>query len=79
MGTRTLVEFNHDYLSRLRDRPDIMACILYEIATSFHMCALNAANQDSQALDIGHGVRIILQRWHDTETVVKTEFAEVRL
>jgi hypothetical protein len=79
MSTRTLVEFNHDQLRRLRDDPRLMGLILDEIATSQHNAALNEANSRGRALDIGHGVTIIMQRHHSTEVSVKTKDAEVRL
>jgi hypothetical protein len=79
MGTRTIVEFNHDFFYQLRDRPELLKEIVDELATSYHNAALYDANLRGRALDIGHGVRIVMQRWYDTECTVKTEFAEVRL
>lgn len=79
MSIRTIVEFNHDFLRRLRDQPELLGLIVDEIATSQHAAKLNEANERGRALDIGHGVRIVMQRHHSTEVSVKTEYGELRL
>jgi hypothetical protein len=79
MGTRTIVEFNHDAFHKLRDRPELLREIVDELATSHHNAALNEANSRGRALYIGHGVRIIMQRQYDTDCTVRTKYAEVKL
>ena len=79
MSIRTIVEFNHDWLRRLRDQPDLIGLILDEIATSQHGAQLNGANSRGRPLDIGHGVTIVMQRHHSDDVTVTSAFAEVRL
>ncbi|MDR8394993.1 hypothetical protein NE850_01470 [Paraburkholderia sp. USG1] len=79
MSTRTILEINHDRLGHLQTHPEIFAEILSELGMSTHGAALNEANERGCALDIGHGVRIILQRHHTTDVTVQTDYAGVRL
>lgn len=79
MSTRTLIEINHDMLPRLQNRPDIMLLILRELGSSMHGAPLNEANECGRPLDIGHGIRIIMQRHHSTDITVTTEYATVKL
>ncbi|PXW23366.1 hypothetical protein [Paraburkholderia caballeronis] len=79
MSTRTLLEINHDFLHNLRRHPEILGEIMAELVGSVHGAALNEANSRGHALDLGHGVRLVLQRHHSNDASVKTEYAEVRL
>lgn len=79
MSTRTLIEINHDMLHRLRDRPDLLAEIMSELVGSIHNAALNEANQRGRALDLGHGVRLVMQYHHTTDVSVTADLAAVRL
>ncbi|RKE35232.1 hypothetical protein B0G76_1293 [Paraburkholderia sp. BL23I1N1] len=79
MSTRTILEINHDHLGHLQKHPEIFAEILAELGMSIHGAALNKANERGHALDIGHGVRIVLQRHHSTDVTVQTDYAGVRL
>lgn len=79
MSTRTLIEINHDLIYRLRTRPDLLAEIMSELASSAHNAALNEANSRSRALDIGHGVRLVQQYHHTTDVTVTSDFVEVKL
>ncbi|HEF4731764.1 hypothetical protein SB379_06890 [Burkholderia multivorans] len=79
MSTRTLIEINHDRLTGLRDRPELLAEIIDELRGAIHIARLNAANARGHPLDIGHRVRLVLQYHHTTEVHVTTDFAGVRL
>lgn len=79
MSTRTLLEINHDRLHDLRTRPELLAEVIDELGGSAHNAALNDANSRSRALDLGHGVRLVLQYHNATDVSVKTDYAEVRL
>ncbi|KVL59303.1 hypothetical protein WT01_15870 [Burkholderia cepacia] len=79
MSTRTLIEINHDVLHRLRERPDLLSEILTELGGCVHNAALNEANERGRALDIGHGIRLVMQYHHTSEISVTTDFAAVRL
>lgn len=79
MSTRTLIEINHDQLHRLRERPEILAEILSELGCTVHNAAMNEANERGRALDLGHGVRLVMQYHHTTDVSVTTDFAAVRL
>jgi hypothetical protein len=79
VSTRTLIEINHDRLRDLQRNPEIMAMLLSELGNSRHGAALNEANESGRALDIGHGISIVMQRHHSTEVTVKTEYAEIKL
>ncbi|HHT8992824.1 TPA: hypothetical protein ACT5B2_003869 [Burkholderia cenocepacia] len=79
MSTRTLIEINHDKLGQLHDRPELLAEIMSELGSTVHNAAMNEANERGRALDIGHGVRLVMQYHHTTDVSVTTDFAEVRL
>lgn len=79
MSTRTLLEINHDRLHDLQKRPEILAEIMAELGMAVHGAALNETNSRGRALDLGHGVQLVLQRHHSTHVTVKTDYAEVRL
>lgn len=79
MSIRTLIEINHDRLHELQQRPAILAEIIFELGMSVHGAALNEANERGRALDLGHGVRLVMQRHHSTDVSVKSEYVEVRL
>lgn len=79
MSTRTLIEINHDLLHKLQERPDLLAIVMSELGISMHNGPLNEANERGRALNIGHGLRIVLQYNHTTEVVVSTKYAAVRL
>lgn len=79
MSTRSLLEINHDRLHDLQNRPEILAEIMTELGMSAHGAALNEANGNGRALDLGHGVRLVIQRHHSTDVSVKSEYVEVRL
>lgn len=78
MSTRTIIEINHDRLPDLREHPEIFSIILSELGSSKHVSAINEANDRGHPLDIGNGIRIVLQRHHSTRVTVKTECAEVK-
>lgn len=79
MSTRTLLEINHDRLHDLQRRPEILAEIMAELGMAVYGAALNEANSRGRALDLGHGVHLVLQRHHSTDVSVKTDYSEVRL
>ncbi|RDU99170.1 hypothetical protein [Trinickia dinghuensis] len=79
MSTRTLIEINHDFLHELQDVPELLAIIVSELGTSMHCRPLNEANERGRTLDIGHGLRIVLQYHHTTDVAVTTKFAAVKL
>ncbi len=79
MGTRTLIEINHDQLASLRGGPDVIDAILRNLGMTTYNALLNDANADGRALDIAHGVRIVLQRHHTTDVTVTTEYHTVKL
>ncbi|KVP77486.1 hypothetical protein WJ92_02580 [Burkholderia ubonensis] len=78
MSTRTLLEINHDRLHDLRTRPELLAEVVSELVGSVHTAALDEANSRGRALDLGHGVRLVLQYHHTTDISVKTDYAEIR-
>lgn len=79
MSTRTLIEINHDLLHELQERPELLAIVISELGISMHNRPLNEANDRGRALDIGHGLRIVLQYHHSTEVAVTTKYAAVKL
>jgi len=79
MSTRTLIEINHDLLHRLQSDPGIMQQIMRELGVSTHNGPLNEANGRGRSLDIGDGIRIVLQYHHSTEVAVTTDYAAVKL
>ncbi|MBR8344710.1 hypothetical protein [Burkholderia ambifaria] len=79
MSTRTLIEINHDKLHQLRDRPELFAEILSELGGSVHNAAMNEANERGRALDIGRGVRLVMQYHHTTDVTLSSDFVEVKL
>ena len=79
MSTRTLIEINHDRLHELQQRPSILAEIMAELGITIHGAALNEANSRGHALDLGHGVRLVMQRHHSTDASVKSNYVEVKL
>lgn len=79
MGIRTLIELNHDNLHALKWDLEWWENLLARLGGSHYNADLNQANEAGQSIDAGHGVRIIMQRWHDTDVTVKTAYAEVKL
>lgn len=79
MSTRTLIEINHDLLHELQERPELLAIVMSELGISMHNGPLNEANERGHALNIGHGLRIVLQYHHTTEVSVTTKYSAVRL
>lgn len=79
MSTRTLIEINHDHIRRLRERPELLAEIMTELGCAVHNAAMNEANERGRALDLGHGVRLVMQYHHTTDVGVTSDFAAVRL
>ncbi len=79
MSIRTLIEINHDSLHRLIAEPEFLQHFLRELTGTTYNREFNAANEAGRALDIGHGVRVVLQRHHTTDVTVKTEYTEVKL
>jgi hypothetical protein len=79
MSTRTIIEINHDQLHALKWDEEFWTNLLSALGGSTYNVRLNEANEVGRSIDIGHGVRIVMQRHHSTEVTVKTEFAEVRL
>ena len=79
MSTRTLIEINHDQLKSLLDRPDIVDAILRNLGMTTYNASLNEANAEGRALEITHGVRIVLQRHHSTAVKVTTEYQTVKI
>jgi hypothetical protein len=79
MSTRTIIEINHDQLHTLKWDEEFWANLLSRLGGSHYNADLNEANEAGHSIDIGHGVRIVLQRHHATNVTVKTEYAEVRL
>lgn len=79
MSVHTLIDINHDYLHKLKSRPELLALIMSELCGTVFNGPLNEANERGRALDIGHGVLLVTQRFHDTETTVKNRYVEVKL
>lgn len=79
MGIRTLIEINHDNLHALKWDQEWWENLLSRLSGSHYNADLNQANEAGRSIDAGHGVRIVLQRFHDTAVTVKTEYSEVKL
>jgi hypothetical protein len=79
MSTRTLIEISHDQLHALKWDEEFWTNLLSRLGSAHYSTDLNAANEAGRSIDIGHGVRIVLQRHHSTDATVKTEYVEVRL
>jgi hypothetical protein len=79
MSIRTIIEINHDQLSALKRDPEWWMNLLGNLGTAHYGAALNEANADGCPIHIGHGVRLVTQRFHDTATTVKNEYVKVKL
>jgi hypothetical protein len=79
MSTRTIIEINHDQLHALKWDEEFWTNLLSRLGGSHYNADLSEANEAGRSIDVGHGVRIVLQRHHSTDVTVKTEYVEVRL
>ncbi|CDY79410.1 hypothetical protein BGLT_02191 [Caballeronia glathei] len=77
MSIRTLVEINHDQLHALKWDVEFWENLVAQLGGTHYSSRLIEAN--GRPIDIGHGVRIIMQRHHSTECSVKSEYEEVKL
>jgi hypothetical protein len=64
MSTRTVIEINHDYLSRLIEHPDLLQALLRMLRSSEITGMLNAG----APVQLGSGVTVWGQR-HHSETL----------
>lgn len=64
MSTRTIVEFNHDYLRRLEREPELLQDLLGAMCSSSLTGALNVRGQVRMA----GGITVLAQR-HHSETL----------
>lgn len=79
MSQRVLLEINTDHLHALKWDTEFWTNLLANLGSSHYSAELNAANEAGHPVDIGHGVRIVLQRHHSTDATVKTDYVEVKL
>jgi len=79
MSIRTIIEINHDHLHALKWDQGWWENLLARLGSAHYNADLNEANENGRSIDAGHGVRIVLQRFHDTAVSVKTDYAEVKL
>ncbi|MGI4815889.1 MAG: hypothetical protein ACRYG5_10030 [Janthinobacterium lividum] len=79
MSIRTLIEVNHDHLTRLLADPDALARSISDLCSAQHLAELNLANSAGRPHDLLNGLRLVLQRHHTTDVTVSTDYAKVRL
>lgn len=79
MSTRTIIEINHDHLHALEWDQEWWTNLLQRLGSSHYGAELNEANAAGRPVDIGHGVRLVMQRHHADDAMVKTQGVEVKL
>ncbi|KVS52209.1 hypothetical protein WK39_26485 [Burkholderia cepacia] len=78
MSTRTLIEINHDHLSRLIEEPERLAEIIRSACCDMTPL-LNRANESGHSFDMWNGIQIVHQYHHSTVVKVITDYAEIKL
>jgi hypothetical protein len=74
MSIRTIVEINHDRLSSL-DNAEVLLEMILNLRMGHYMPELNSGGTP----EIAEGVRVLMQRHHSADILIKSGWAEVRL
>lgn len=74
MSIRTIIEINHDYISRL-EKPGELEAMITNLLMGQFMPELN----DGEKPEIAPGVRVLMRRHHSSDVTIKSDWAEVKL
>lgn len=74
MSIRTIIEINHDCISRL-EHPEQLKTMITSLLMGKFMPELN----DGERPEIAPGVRVLMQRHHSSDVTIKSDWAEVKL
>lgn len=74
MSTRTIVEINHDRLNDLDNPEELKKFVMALKGGSFNF-ELSKGEQP----EIARGCRVLLQRHHSTDVLIRTKYQDVKL